>query len=232
MAKKRTKRVLLRYRGQLYELAIRAGGEGESRSESETRGRDLDLDLSVRSAPPSEAGAGGERRVRARVERISSSPHGALVRVDTPHGSSVLAVCPTEKGIWVADGRRTRFLELVPSPADRGAREPGRRGRGAASAGADRPREAEIRAPMTGRIVRVAAAPGQAVRAGELLVILEAMKMEYRLEAPFDGLVEAVCCEPHQSVDLGDVLVRLRPDPEGEAPPGGGELDEEGGGQR
>ena len=70
------------------------------------------------------------------------------------------------------------------------------------------------------------------MRAGELLVILEAMKMEYRLEAPFDGLVEAVCCEPHQPVDLGDVLVRLRPDPEGEAPPGDGEPDEEGGGQR
>jgi biotin carboxyl carrier protein len=69
----------------------------------------------------------------------------------------------------------------------------------------------ELRAPMTGRIVKVAATAGAAVRAGQILVILEAMKMEYRLVAPRDGTVEEVGCKEGDRVDLGHVVVRLSP---------------------
>ena len=67
----------------------------------------------------------------------------------------------------------------------------------------------EIRAPMTGKVVRVLVAPGDAVEKGAVLVILEAMKMEYRLTAPHDGTVEDVHCHEGDLVDLGAPLVKL-----------------------
>jgi 3-methylcrotonyl-CoA carboxylase alpha subunit len=71
--------------------------------------------------------------------------------------------------------------------------------------------EREVRAPMTGRVVSVAARPGARVVAAEVLVILEAMKMEYRLVAPRDGTIESVGCKEGERVDLGHVLVTLAP---------------------
>lgn len=71
--------------------------------------------------------------------------------------------------------------------------------------------EREARAPMTGRIVKLAVAPGAAVRAGEVLVVMEAMKMEYRIAAPRDGTVESTGCKEGDRVDLGQVLVTLAP---------------------
>ena len=54
-------------------------------------------------------------------------------------------------------------------------------------------------------------AAGRPVRAREALVVLEAMKMEYRLTAPRDGVVESVSCAEGERVDLGRVLVTLAP---------------------
>jgi biotin carboxyl carrier protein len=64
---------------------------------------------------------------------------------------------------------------------------------------------------MTGRVAKVAATVGAKVRAGESLVVLEAMKMEYRLAAPRDGVVESVDCREGDRIDLGSVLVTLAP---------------------
>ncbi len=82
----------------------------------------------------------------------------------------------------------------------------------AAAAPADPARaERDVRAPMTGRVVKVSAAAGRPVRARDPLVVLEAMKMEYRLTAPRDGVVESVSCAEGERVELGRVLVRLAP---------------------
>lgn len=64
-------------------------------------------------------------------------------------------------------------------------------------------------APMTAKVIQLCCKPGDAVKKGDLLVALEAMKMEYRLVAPKDGAVEAVLCQEGQLVDLGVTLIKL-----------------------
>jgi acetyl/propionyl-CoA carboxylase alpha subunit len=62
-------------------------------------------------------------------------------------------------------------------------------------------------APMPGTVVRVAVEAGQAVDAGELLVVLEAMKMEHRVTSPAAGTVAEVRVKAGQTVDGDEVLV-------------------------
>ncbi|MCX8072941.1 MAG: biotin/lipoyl-binding protein [Candidatus Binatia bacterium] len=62
-------------------------------------------------------------------------------------------------------------------------------------------------APMPGRIVAVRVEPGQHVERGQVLVVLEAMKMEHEVVAPYPGRVEEVRVEAGQQVEAGAVLV-------------------------
>jgi len=64
-------------------------------------------------------------------------------------------------------------------------------------------------APMPGTVVRVQAAPGAAVTAGQVLVVLEAMKMEHSVRAPHDGTVAEVRVSAGQAVEAGTVLAVL-----------------------
>ncbi|GAA1319664.1 acetyl/propionyl/methylcrotonyl-CoA carboxylase subunit alpha [Pseudonocardia xinjiangensis] len=61
-------------------------------------------------------------------------------------------------------------------------------------------------APMPGGVVRVLAGPGDAVTAGQPLVVLEAMKMEHTVAAPVDGIVADMAVAPGAQVDTGQVL--------------------------
>jgi biotin carboxyl carrier protein len=64
-----------------------------------------------------------------------------------------------------------------------------------------------VNAPMPGKIVRVLVAPGDAVKARQSLVVVEAMKMENELRAARDGRVRQVFVSEGQSVDAGAPLV-------------------------
>ena len=66
---------------------------------------------------------------------------------------------------------------------------------------------AKIKAPMPGKIVRVTAAVGQAVRAGDCLLVMEAMKMENEIRAPRDGSVKDVPVREGQAVESGALLM-------------------------
>jgi biotin carboxyl carrier protein len=68
----------------------------------------------------------------------------------------------------------------------------------------------EVRAPMTGVLVEVRAAPGDHVRRDQVLAVLEAMKMEYRLVSPRDGEVAAVPLGAGDRTEIGSVVVRLK----------------------
>ncbi len=77
----------------------------------------------------------------------------------------------------------------------------------AATAGPKGP--APLVAPMPGLIVRVTVSAGDTVRAGQGLVVMEAMKMENELRAAADGTVKAVLAKPGTAVEKGAVLVEL-----------------------
>ena len=66
-----------------------------------------------------------------------------------------------------------------------------------------------IKAPMPGTVVNVVVTPGQAVKAGDDLVFIEAMKMETPVKATNDGTVATVEVAKGESVDSGKVLVTL-----------------------
>ena len=59
---------------------------------------------------------------------------------------------------------------------------------------------------MPGTVVRVEARPGDVVRAGQVLVVLEAMKMEHQVRAPLDGRLAELSVSAGQAVDQGAVL--------------------------
>ena len=64
-----------------------------------------------------------------------------------------------------------------------------------------------LEAPMPGTILDVAVKVGDAVKEGQLAVVLEAMKMENELQIPADGTVKAVNVSKGSSVNTSDVLV-------------------------
>ena len=64
-----------------------------------------------------------------------------------------------------------------------------------------------VSAPMPGTILKVNVSNGQAVKEGDLLVVLEAMKMENEIYAPKSGTVAQVATSKGASVNTGDVLV-------------------------
>ena len=67
----------------------------------------------------------------------------------------------------------------------------------------------KVNAPMPGKILKVNAAAGAAVKNGDVLVVLEAMKMENGICAPQDGTVATVECAAGDSVESGKVLVSM-----------------------
>jgi oxaloacetate decarboxylase alpha subunit len=67
----------------------------------------------------------------------------------------------------------------------------------------------EVTAPMSGNIVKVLVKPGQQVAANDILIILEAMKMETEVRAPNAGTVATVEVREGDTVELGATLVTL-----------------------
>ena len=66
-----------------------------------------------------------------------------------------------------------------------------------------------VPAHITGTVWKIQKKVGETVAAGEVLIILESMKMEMELEAPVAGTVAEIRCQEGQAVAEGDVLVVL-----------------------
>ena len=67
----------------------------------------------------------------------------------------------------------------------------------------------KVNAPMQGKILKINASAGASVKKGDVLLVLEAMKMENEICAPQDGTVATVECSVGDSVETGKVLVSM-----------------------
>jgi biotin carboxyl carrier protein len=94
----------------------------------------------------------------------------------------------------------------APKAAPAPAAAPAAPAKAAVAAGAG---EHSIDAPMPGKIVKLVASEGQAVKAGDVLLILEAMKMQNEIAADADGVVKTFNVTAGQSVKVHDSLVIL-----------------------
>ncbi|KXP07039.1 acetyl/propionyl/methylcrotonyl-CoA carboxylase subunit alpha [Tsukamurella tyrosinosolvens] len=126
---------------------------------------------------------------------------------------------PRQNVVVVVDGRRVEVslpgeLSLGGGGAAGGAgvirRKPKARtrdrGAGVAATGDS------VTAPMQGTVVKVAVEDGQQVSAGDLVVVLEAMKMENPVAAHKDGIVTGLAVEPGTAVTQGTVLLEIKSD--------------------
>jgi biotin carboxyl carrier protein len=99
-----------------------------------------------------------------------------------------------ETVIWVAG---TRYVAEVRDPRSL-------RSRRAAAGRGDGP--VRLIAPMPGKVVRVLAAENTAVRAGQGILVVEAMKMQNELKSPKDGVVQKILAAEGAAVNAGDAL--------------------------
>lgn len=68
---------------------------------------------------------------------------------------------------------------------------------------------APIKAPLPGVVTKVLVQQGQAVKKGDTVLVLEAMKMENNIQAEQDGTVTGICCAPGDSVMEGTTLITI-----------------------
>jgi len=166
--------------------------------------------VTVRVLPPSPSGHGG--REPAGAFALSVEWRGATHRLrcdpaaDGKPGDERLALdlegVRLEATVYAeGDGRwvTLRGMHLTATSRDP-ADEP------AGAAGADAQR---LQAPLPGKVVKVAVKAGQSVAAGEVLVLLEAMKVEHPITAPHAGRIKALRFKEGDSVQRGDLLVEM-----------------------
>lgn len=117
---------------------------------------------------------------------------GELVVRDGDRISRLYGVATADR-VWIFhDGQ----VFEIPTDAER-------EGRRAAHA------QGSLTAPMPATVVAVNVAPGDVVRRGDVLIVLEAMKMELPVRAPGDGTVAAVHCSPGELVQPNVSLIDL-----------------------
>jgi acetyl-CoA/propionyl-CoA carboxylase biotin carboxyl carrier protein len=144
------------------------------------------------------------------TEESEQLPHMTTRLASTPDGRVRERVTAVE-----LDGRRYDVTVLVPEPpwAELAER---RRQRTAAHGGAAGGRNAIV-SPMQGTVLSVQVADGDPVTAGQVICVVEAMKMENEVHALRDGIVAELSVRPGEPVGTGQVICLVVPDQEPDA---------------
>ncbi|MBL6891048.1 MAG: biotin/lipoyl-binding protein [Candidatus Poseidoniaceae archaeon] len=80
------------------------------------------------------------------------------------------------------------------------------------SLGAKKKKSGTVSANIPGKIVTIEVSEGDVVEEGQVILILEAMKMQNEIQAPISGMVNSVHCEEGQSIEANVPLVVIEPD--------------------
>ena len=144
-------------------------------------------------------GSAWEVTVEGTVHRVEMLPiHAGMSALFRPDGRSfAVASQRLARNHWRVSLAQRHFEVLLHDPLERAVAG------GAASLAGPH----DVRAPIPGRVVSVAVAEGDEVRAGQPLLVLEAMKMENQISAEGPGKVERVLVAPGETVEGGQVLV-------------------------
>lgn len=144
---------------------------------------------------------GGERRASVELDgRVSVDDATVQTAVIAP---GLIRVGEGARHVaWVAAAGDVRWVFLDGEVFEIEVLRQGMRRRG-------RSAHASLSAPMPGTVIRVDVSPGAAVRRGDILIILEAMKMELPIRASADGVVKAVHCRQGDLVQPGLPLVDI-----------------------
>lgn len=135
------------------------------------------------------------------------------VRRETANGLTTVLVNGKPYKVDLGNGAGTaivdgRAYEVSMEGAAVGARRTVRGGGRAKT-----PAAGGIKALMPGKVIAVRVKAGDRVATGDVLVILEAMKMENEIRSPIDGIVKDVAVRPGSNVDKGDTLVAVEQAP-------------------
>jgi biotin carboxyl carrier protein len=154
-----------------------------------------------RAKPVEVNGSDGRYRVTVGERTLDvdvRTPMSGLSSLLVDGASHVADVAPVEGGALVdLDGATYRV------DVEEFARHLIRTRGGAAGGGAGQ----TIKTPLPGKVTHVAVAVGDAVKRGDTVVVIEAMKMENEFKAAASGTVTEIRVQPGQAVNAGDVLV-------------------------
>ena len=150
---------------------------------------------------------GGEFAQGGTCRDLVADPEPAIDALPVPVGRGVASAPPVVSSptelLMEVDGRRS--VVKLHDPERALPEAPPVRSRAAGGAGAP----GEVVAPIPGNVLQVLVQPGQTIKAGEVVCILEAMKMENEIASAAGGTVEAVRVEPGEAVAAGHVLVSV-----------------------
>lgn len=71
-------------------------------------------------------------------------------------------------------------------------------------------KEGDLNSPISGTIVSIKVKPGDAVIKGDVLMVIEAMKMEYLIRAPVNGVIEKIYFKEKDQIEIGQLTAELR----------------------
>jgi biotin carboxyl carrier protein len=159
----------------------------------EHAGKTFEIDVDVTEAGCVLRGPDGQSHHLQLLEHADGSQ-----RAITPWGEVELISARRGAELWLdLPGRRLAARVERARPSGAGAA-------GASAAGT-------VRAPMAGKLLRVDAQLGQAVKAGQALAVIEAMKMENELVSPLDGVVVELGPPAPSAIDKGTLVARIEP---------------------
>jgi len=152
---------------------------------------------------------------------IAVDLRGDVARAEIDGRAVSLELVPKADGTFVAlfEGGRVLRARVAGGRRETRVRTRGRETaltlfdpRDEASASSGPEGTAEVLAAMPGRVLEVRVREGDRVAPGDLLLILEAMKMQNEIRAETAQVVAAVACVPGQAVDAGALLIRFEAD--------------------